>query len=107
MTRASESLYLGVTICIDLESSLFCLYFIPFLVLQRTLGSLKDHWFLYWSYLVSAQYHKVSVSSFSLAVQRAGLFWIRIESHSGKPFCQILDPQLFHHQKDQDELDDI
>lgn len=90
-----ESLYMVVTFGVYLEGSLFYSFLIPFLVLQRTLSSLKIINSPHWSYLVSAQYDEVSFNSFSLALQRAGLFWVRIESQPRKPWPYLSEPQFF------------
>lgn len=91
----TESLYRVVTLGVYLEGSLFYSFLIPFLVLQRTLSSLKIINSPHWSYLVSAQYDKVSFNSFFLALQRAGLFWVRIESQPRKPWPCLSEPRFF------------
>lgn len=79
-----------VTICIYLESSSFCLFFILVLVSQRTWGSLKiiNSCIDLISFL--ARTVKLVFIHFSLLLQRAGLFGVRIKSHSRKWSGQIL-----------------
>ena len=108
MTGDSELLYLVVTICIYLESSLFCLFFIPFLVLQRTLGSLKIINSCTGYILFPPSMIKLVLMHFLLHFRELVYLESELNLILGNDLAKsYLEPQFFHHQRDQDELDGV